>query len=141
MTHQVYVIGSPSATVVKIGYSSNPQRRLADLQSGSPLPLTVLATFDGGKDLESALHRHFKTERRHGEWFELGSDPVGTVQAAVADAFRNPAPITGPDCTCGHARHFHQSGPCSVVGWDEWLDCRCVRYARVVSLPPAAMSA
>jgi len=59
VTEKVYVIGSPGATVVKIGYSKDPQRRLGSLQSGSQLTLSVLATFEGGKPLKVALHERF----------------------------------------------------------------------------------
>ncbi|MFF8423127.1 GIY-YIG nuclease family protein [Streptomyces sp. NPDC015680] len=36
---RVYLIGSAASTLVKIGWSDNPERRLRDLQTGSPLPL------------------------------------------------------------------------------------------------------
>lgn len=81
---QVYVIGSPGSHFVKIGFSKTPQKRLSTLQIGSPVPLTLLATFEGGRDLETSLHRHFASRRRHGEWFELGADPLEAVEAAAS---------------------------------------------------------
>ncbi|MFH8692634.1 GIY-YIG nuclease family protein [Streptomyces anulatus] len=81
---QVYVIGSPGSHFVKIGFSKTPQKRLSTLQIGSPVPLTLLATFEGGRDLETSLHRHFASCRRHGEWFELGADPLEAVGAAAS---------------------------------------------------------
>jgi hypothetical protein len=78
----VYLIGSESG-VVKIGYSADPDRRLSVLQSGSHLALNVLATFEGGRELESRLHDWFNAHRIRGEWFELGEDPVGSVRDAI----------------------------------------------------------
>ncbi|QDN64283.1 GIY-YIG nuclease family protein [Streptomyces sp. S1D4-14] len=80
---QVYVIGSPGSRIAKIGYSKAPEKRLWFLQVGSPDELLLLATFEGGQDLEAALHRYFRAYHRRGEWFELGDDPVETVRAAV----------------------------------------------------------
>ncbi|NUH42882.1 GIY-YIG nuclease family protein [Streptomyces samsunensis] len=79
----VYVLGSPLSPLVKIGRSGNLGRRLADLQRMSPVPLTVLCTYVGGAVLETALHRHFKDLRTHGEWFAIEGDPVAVTQAAV----------------------------------------------------------
>ncbi|MFC8201731.1 GIY-YIG nuclease family protein [Streptomyces sp. NPDC057298] len=81
---QVYVIGSPGRHTVKIGYSKNPEKRLWFLQVGSPVELFVLATFEGGRDLEEALHHYFRACHIRGEWFNLGNDPVEAVHAAVA---------------------------------------------------------
>ena len=81
----VYVIGGPGSSVVKIGRTTNLSRRLTAIQSMSPLPLRVLVTFAGGSPLESALHRHFRTLRTHGEWFDFGdAEPVPAIEAAVA---------------------------------------------------------
>lgn len=80
----VYVIGSRRSALVKIGTSTTPDRRLAELQCGSPVPLAILWHVEGGATLESLLHRHFKHLRRHGEWFDFrGLDPVAEVSAAV----------------------------------------------------------
>jgi hypothetical protein len=80
---QVYVVGGPGSPLVKIGRSRNVSRRLADLQRMSPVVLAVLGVFHGGSDLEAALHRRFRHQRAHGEWFDLGNDPLAAVQAAV----------------------------------------------------------
>jgi hypothetical protein len=37
----------------------------------SPVKLTVLWQIVGGAELETALHRKFRTYRSHGEWFEF----------------------------------------------------------------------
>ncbi|WP_331737688.1 GIY-YIG nuclease family protein (plasmid) [Streptomyces sp. NBC_01732] len=82
-TEQVYLIGSPESPLVKIGWSDNPERRLRDLQTGSPVLLKLLALFEGGAVIERELHRRFADKRRHGEWFDLGPDPVKVVSPFV----------------------------------------------------------
>ncbi|WP_331758636.1 GIY-YIG nuclease family protein [Streptomyces sp. NBC_01547] len=76
----VYILGAEGSPLVKIGWTNNPSRRLADLQSGSPLALRLLATCEGDARLESALHGHFADRRVRGEWFDLGDDPVDLVE-------------------------------------------------------------
>lgn len=68
-TEYVYVIQSPLGGAVKIGYSRDPQARLADMQVGSPVPLRLVATFRGGRAEERALHEALRGSRSHGEWF------------------------------------------------------------------------
>lgn len=80
---RVYLIGSPDSPLVKIGWSDNPERRLRDLQAGSPVLLQLLAVFEGGHLIEAELHRRFAGKRMHGEWFDLGPDPVGAVRPFV----------------------------------------------------------
>ncbi|MGW1615192.1 GIY-YIG nuclease family protein [Streptomyces sp. NPDC002285] len=81
---QVYVIGSAASRIVKIGYSNAPEERLWFLQVGSPVELSLLASFEGSQDLEAALHRYFDASHVRGEWFDLGANPVEAVRAAVA---------------------------------------------------------
>lgn len=81
----VYVIGADGSPAVKIGTSTNPARRLASMQTSTPFALSLLATFDGGHELEQALHREFADQRVRREWFDLSplGDPVEVVQAAI----------------------------------------------------------
>lgn len=81
----VYVIGAPGSKTVKIGRTTNPSKRQADIQRMSPVPLKVLWTHPGGCELETNLHRQFSALRTHGEWFTFGSDPVASVQWAIKD--------------------------------------------------------
>ncbi|MEU0034647.1 GIY-YIG nuclease family protein [Streptomyces sp. NPDC006333] len=83
---RVYLIGSPDSSLVKIGWTDNPERRLRHLQTGSPVLLQLLAVFEGGAIAEAELHRRFADKRRHGEWFDLGPDPVTAVSPFVRAA-------------------------------------------------------
>jgi hypothetical protein len=85
-TQMVYVIGSPGGLRVKIGTSGDVSRRLAELRNSSPVELEVLWQQTGGTDLETALHRRFKTLRAHGEWFDFpDGDPITAIAAAAAE--------------------------------------------------------
>ena len=66
----VYFI-SNGKNLIKIGYSKDPIKRLAALQTASPDRLSLLAIKPGKKDVESQLHEEFKESRMEGEWFQL----------------------------------------------------------------------
>ncbi|MFF4934281.1 GIY-YIG nuclease family protein [Streptomyces griseofuscus] len=79
----VYLIGCPGAPLVKIGWTDHPESRLRHLRTGSPVPLQVLALVEGGAIVEAELHRRFADKRRHGEWSDLGPDPMTVVSRFV----------------------------------------------------------
>ncbi|MEU8718295.1 GIY-YIG nuclease family protein [Streptomyces sp. NPDC048663] len=83
MSGYVYVMGSAQWPYVKIGYSKDPAKRLWFVQVGSPVRLELLATYEGGRTLEAALHRYFRRHQMNGEWFDLGDSAVERVSAAV----------------------------------------------------------
>lgn len=81
----VYLVGSPLVTPVKIGTSRRPAERLADLQVGSPVPLSLLWKTPGTRDLERMLHDYFVHYRTHGEWFDFGTlNPIAAVTGALS---------------------------------------------------------
>lgn len=69
---------------IKIGCSYAPKRRIEDLSVWSPFPLEILATADGGYDVERKLHQRFAYAHSHREWF----NPVPELTAAVHDIAR-----------------------------------------------------
>ncbi|MFI1608062.1 GIY-YIG nuclease family protein [Streptomyces griseofuscus] len=147
-TSCVYVIGSPGSSLVKVGTTTQLAKRLRVLQLSSPVPLEVVWSMPGDRASEAALHEHFAHLREHGEWFDFGDDdPVRAVQAAAEaglPAQRRTAQPRKPVvpqsiqeeslCECGHELSFHRGRPraCTIVGWDEWLDCQCRRFALAV---------
>lgn len=62
--------------LIKIGYASESvQKRLAALQTGSPMRLRLLGVIvDVPPDVEKRLHRRFASAREHGEWFRPTDD-------------------------------------------------------------------
>jgi hypothetical protein len=70
-TGLVYFIVGEGCDLVKIGYSRNLVERLAVLQIGSPLKLSVLFSFRGSQKEEAILHRRFARYHSHNEWFRI----------------------------------------------------------------------
>lgn len=62
---------------VKIGQTNNLTRRLSQLQTANPEPLTLLLVLRGGADTERALHQRFAQHRTRGEWFDLDIEHIG----------------------------------------------------------------
>lgn len=80
----LYVIGQPGTAIVKIGVTKSVPSRLKSIQTGSPVPLSVLWWHPGSYDLEEILHREFVDLRLHGEWFDFGvEEPDQLVELAV----------------------------------------------------------
>lgn len=81
----LYVI--QAGEFVKIGISRNVQARLAELQTGNPLPLAILDAFEfaDAEQVERALHQRFANARVQGEWFRLTAEDL----EALADICRS----------------------------------------------------
>jgi hypothetical protein len=79
MAHQKVTADSPTDELVyfieigrraiKIGFSTNLEKRLADLQRGTLEALSVLATFPGGRDLDRKFHVLFACSKIRNEFF------------------------------------------------------------------------
>jgi hypothetical protein len=81
---RVYFVQAGESGPVKIGVTGNIEDRVRTMQTGSPQPLRVLATFPGGFDLEARLHRMFAPHRVHGEWFAPAPDLLQRLAEWVA---------------------------------------------------------
>ena len=79
---QVYFIGNTDYELVKIGFSSEPEKRVKQLQTGCPFPITILHTEVGTPKNESELHRRFSKHRVNGEWFKLSLSILNYIQKA-----------------------------------------------------------
>jgi hypothetical protein len=55
---------------IKIGWADNVDRRVAELQSASPVELKELGRMHGSNVKEKELHTRFARYRIRGEWFE-----------------------------------------------------------------------
>lgn len=65
----VYFVHSPESARVKIGYTTDPDKRIHTLQTASPSALEPLAIITGTVADERELHRRFAHLRAHREWF------------------------------------------------------------------------
>ena len=84
----VYFVGG-SVGAIKIGISKAPLERLAILQTGSPIPLAILALREGGRAAERDYHARFADHRLHGEWFAPHPDILAEIERLSPKA---PAP-------------------------------------------------
>ena len=90
----VYLIHS-QAKISKIGISKDPLKRVATLQTGHGLPLTVVcwwAVKNNPYGIEAALHKAFADKQMEGEWFRGLLTPDG-VSSKITGVFEQFAPI------------------------------------------------
>ncbi len=76
----VYFVYAKSQSLLKIGYSKNPLKRLQALSRNVPFNLELLAIRPGGRDLEKAFHRKFKSFRVKGEWFRCEAKSAEAIR-------------------------------------------------------------
>ncbi len=72
MTGFIYVVAAGDA--VKIGWAANPERRLAELNVGTPYAHSLVGFIPGEKIRERELHRKFRPWRVRGEWYHNKDD-------------------------------------------------------------------
>jgi hypothetical protein len=66
----IYFIQQGENGAIKIGYSTDPEKRLRTLRTASPYPLQMRLVIEGSKKLEKELHDKFADCQLDGEWFE-----------------------------------------------------------------------
>lgn len=66
----LYFIEAVGTEYIKIGRSADPDRRLAQLSTGSPTELKIIGRLGGGAEVEKELHAQFDHLRERGEWFK-----------------------------------------------------------------------
>jgi hypothetical protein len=76
MSGTIYFIAGEGCDTVKIGFTADAGvggalNRMAALQVGSPVRLSLLFCTTGSQGNERALHRRFASFRSHGEWFRM----------------------------------------------------------------------
>lgn len=79
---RVYFIMGTGTEKIKIGYSSNINNRLMELQIGSPVKLLIIGSFVGDIYDEQALHGYFDKYRARGEWFHLSDEIIDAIEIA-----------------------------------------------------------
>ena len=67
--------------IVKIGYSTNPNKRLSSLKLSNPNELVVRLIIEGTIEDEKKYHEMFKEYRHRGEWYLLSDE----IQQFIAD--------------------------------------------------------
>ena len=72
---------------IKIGLASDANKRLKTLEASSPLRLEIIATLEGGKEVECRLHERFLGQQSHYEWFHWSASLQETVDQINAGIF------------------------------------------------------
>ena len=85
----IYVISEEASPYLKIGVTTDIERRLSGLQTGNPRKLFVadLVEFECERHayfVESAVHSRLAGRKKQGEWFDV---PVEQVTEAINRAF------------------------------------------------------
>lgn len=77
---RIYFIQQGEDGPIKIGYSTNPRKRLDKLSTASPYPLRMLKIVPGGPALERQLHNRFSHSQLEGEWFKPTEELLEFIQ-------------------------------------------------------------
>lgn len=64
---RIYVLAA--GPFIKVGITRDLERRIHDLQTGCPYPISILTTLPGTHEDEAAIHRRLSSCRSSGEWF------------------------------------------------------------------------
>ncbi len=79
---QVYFIGTElkRGKLLKVGYSQDPNARLAALQVAHGERLQIFVTTPGDRNLEEKYHRRWHARRQQGEWFTIGDCVIDEIE-------------------------------------------------------------
>ena len=97
----IYLVHCPSLGVCKVGYATDVNRRFWLIRACTPAPVELVATREGERDLEAAIHRELKDDRHHGEWFKLTERTLLVFETTTPndrktfDAIARPLPNEG----------------------------------------------
>jgi hypothetical protein len=83
-TMKVYFVRESGTGAIKIGMSKQLSKRLSELARILPYAIDLLATIDGGREVEWALHNRFDHARIQREWFR----PVPELLAYIDEIKR-----------------------------------------------------
>jgi hypothetical protein len=84
MTEVVYFARATDSRI-KIGFTADSSKRLANLSSAIGRDIELLATVPGSRDLEQHLHERFAAARDKGEWFLPTEDLLGFIERVRAN--------------------------------------------------------
>jgi len=105
--HLYFIRAADGSGHVKIGRSSNPEKRLSSLNGGSPVRLTIAAVAHGWGEYERRFHALFARVRCHGEWF-LPDPEIDSVILAIQ---QNSFDLTLLPAAIGESRGADGSAP------------------------------
>lgn len=104
----VYFAIDRAVMLMKVGTTSNEERRKRELQTGNGRRFEWLGSFPGGKPEERRLHLALSDwdgkSRQQGEWFQVTHEIVDIVRNIVSDNERAEL-LAQLETTCDRVRH------------------------------------
>jgi hypothetical protein len=124
----IYFLRAREIGRVKIGYSANPKKRIASLQTASPTQLELIRIIEGTKDDEKDLHRKFAKLRIGGEWFTEKDELASYLGLAQRVEKKLEAPTwPATDLEWGWVRTNDEADAAGLIGYYD-DDCRACEY-------------
>lgn len=77
---------------VKVGYSRQPKKRLATLQTATPHDVELLGRLPGTMAQERAVHRCLQHLHHRNEWFRMSDDIIALIREGLPSVDTAPAP-------------------------------------------------
>jgi DNA-binding transcriptional regulator YiaG len=122
-----YVYAIRSGEAVKIGWATDPARRLSELNVGSPVSHELLGVVPATKAQERELHLLLKPWRVRGEWFDGSAKPV---VAFISMLRKMPVRAQREPRTSGNA----------LKDWRERNGLTLRQFAEIVGSSPSLLS-
>lgn len=79
----IYVFGNFKKEICKIGYSTNPLKRLNSIQTGCPFKLEIILILRGDRKIEKNLHKKYKKYKTNGEWFSFSGELRNSINSMI----------------------------------------------------------
>lgn len=80
---RVYFVQALDGGPIKIGTSNDVNKRVASLQTGSPMPLRLVGSLPGGRALEKEIHARLCAHRLRGEWFAESPEVIAAIKEVL----------------------------------------------------------
>ena len=134
----VYFITDGDCT--KIGVAKNPNKRLAQLQTGNPNKLVIAKVIQGGYHEERALHEALKDRRLEGEWFLFNDFDDVTIKGLLDSVGYEPEVIDTKPCVHIHEDLLPVIGNLNHRAFRVLIDVMKSPYSDEVELYPKALA-
>jgi hypothetical protein len=103
----VHFVLAPKSETIKIGRSTDPDKRLRSLQTGNSEPVEIVLLLPHLPPFEEGqLHWRFRKYRTPGEWFEYR----GELRAFVERKRKNPSATPADDRALGESEEGKNDG-------------------------------
>jgi hypothetical protein len=66
-----YILRAGDTEMVKLGWATDPQSRVRELQTAHWLPLSIIRVLEGPEPIERWMQRHFRAHHVAREWFRF----------------------------------------------------------------------